>query len=95
MDLPDIILMIIDRLHRANYQAYVVGGAIRDMCLGRTPMDWDVATSAPLEQIQAIFQDIRHFNLKHGTVTIVGAKSQSEVTTFRGDGDSLKTLEGE
>jgi putative nucleotidyltransferase with HDIG domain len=95
MDLPDIILMIIDRLHRSNYQAYVVGGAIRDMCLGRTPMDWDVATSAPLEQIQAIFQDIRHFNLKHGTVTIVGAKSQSEVTTFRGDGDSLKTLEGD
>jgi putative nucleotidyltransferase with HDIG domain len=95
MDLPDIILIIIDRLHRSNYQAYVVGGAIRDVCLGRTPVDWDVVTSAPLEQIKLIFQDIRHFNLKHGTVTIMGAKGHSEVTTFRGDGDSLKTLEGD
>ena len=95
MDLPDIILIIIDRLHSSGYQAYVVGGAIRDMCLGRTPMDWDVTTSAPLEQIKTIFQDMRHFNLKHGTVTIVGAEGHFEVTTFRGDENSLKTLEND
>lgn len=93
MDLPDIILIIIDRLHSSGYQAYVVGGAIRDMCLGRTPMDWDVTTSASLEQINLIFRDMRHFNLKHGTVTIVGAKGHFEVTTFKGDGKSLKALE--
>jgi poly(A) polymerase/tRNA nucleotidyltransferase (CCA-adding enzyme) len=95
MDLPEIILMIIDRLHRSGHKAYVVGGVVRDMCLGRTPTDWDVTTSASLEQIKTIFQDLRHFNLKHETVTIVGAKGHCEVTTFRGDENSLKTLKND
>jgi poly(A) polymerase/tRNA nucleotidyltransferase (CCA-adding enzyme) len=95
MDVPDVISAIIDRLHNSGYQAYVVGGAIRDMYLDRTPLDWDVATSAPQEQIKLIFRDMRHFNLKHETVTLVGAEGHVEVTTFRGTENSPKTLEGD
>lgn len=93
MNLPDIVSTIIDRLHRSGHEAYVVGGAIRDLYVGRTPIDWDVTTSASLDQIKLIFHDIRHFNLKYGTVTILGSKSHAEVTTFRGDENSPKTLE--
>lgn len=93
MELPDIILSILDRLHSSGHQAYVVGGAIRDTCLGRKPVDWDVATSAPLEKIKLIFHDMGHFNLKHGTVTLVDTKRHFEVTTFKGRKNSPKTIE--
>ena len=59
MAIPDIIVTVMDRLHASGYQAYVVGGAVRDMCLHREPVDWDVTTSATVKSIESIFSDIR------------------------------------
>ncbi len=92
MEFPHILLIILDRLHRSGFEAYVVGGAIRDTCLGREPMDWDVATSAPFEAIKQIFHDMRFFTLKHGTVTIVDDGYHFEVTPFRGPQNVPKTI---
>jgi tRNA nucleotidyltransferase (CCA-adding enzyme) len=92
MNLPNIILVILDRLHRSGFQAFVVGGAIRDTCLGRTPTDWDVATSAPFEEIKLIFRDLRYFTLKHGTVTIVEKGRHFEVTPFKGPQNIPKNI---
>ena len=92
MKIPNTILVILDRLHRSGFQAYIVGGAVRDTCLGRTPTDWDVATSAPFEEITGLFQDMRYFTLKHETVTIVDKERHFEVTPFRGPQHSPKTI---
>jgi len=72
-----------------GFQAVTVGGAVRDALLGRTPGDWDVATSARPEQVLASFRRTIPTGLQHGTVTVVtgrGADSHVEVTTFRGEG---------
>ena len=76
-------------LTAAGHQAVTVGGAVRDALLGRTPGDWDVATSAPPEEVMALFKRTIPTGLQHGTVTIVtgrGEASHVEVTTFRGEG---------
>jgi tRNA nucleotidyltransferase (CCA-adding enzyme) len=73
----------------AGHEAVTVGGAVRDALLGRTPGDWDVATSARPEQVIALFKRTVPTGLQHGTVTIVtgkGIDSHVEVTTFRGEG---------
>ena len=95
MELPRIILVILDRLHRSGFQAYVVGGAIRDTCLGCKPLDWDVATSATFEEIKRVFRDRRFFTLRHETVTIVDNDHHFEVTPFRGPQNISKTLIGD
>jgi putative nucleotidyltransferase with HDIG domain len=71
-----------------------VGGAVRDFCLQRPAIDWDVATSAPPEGIKAVFRGVRHFSLKHDTVTLVHEGDHYDVTTFRGaGGDSGQSIE--
>ncbi len=84
IDLPSVVTTIIRRLLDAGHSAYVVGGAVRDVCLGRPVSDWDVTTSADPARIKAAFTDFRHFSLKHGTVTLVHENRAYEVTTFRG-----------
>ena len=84
MDIPGFVLKILKRLHTSSYQAYIVGGAVRDICLNRPITDWDVATSASPEEIKSIFSDITNFSLKHGTVTLVDTGCHYEVTAFRG-----------
>ncbi|MFC1867230.1 CCA tRNA nucleotidyltransferase [Thermodesulfobacteriota bacterium] len=88
MDMPGFVKTVISRLYNYGFKAYVVGGAIRDVCLKRPVMDWDVATSASPEEIRSIFHDIRNFSLKHETVTLVDAGHLYEITSFRGAGDS-------
>ena len=83
MNIPEFLLKSIDRLHSSGYQAYVVGGAVRDMLLNHPVTDWDVATSAPPEKISALFRDLKNFSLKHGTVTLVNDAQHYELTTFR------------
>lgn len=80
---------IINRLNEFGYQAYVVGGCVRDSILGRTPNDWDICTSALPDKVIEIFADyeIIPTGLKHGTVTIVINHIPFEVTTFRVDGN--------
>lgn len=86
--IPAEILSIIDILSGYGYGAYVVGGAVRDMRLGKTPHDWDVCTSATPDEIKKCFKEYRIIDtgLKHGTVTILMNDGQYEVTTFRIDG---------
>jgi tRNA nucleotidyltransferase/poly(A) polymerase len=78
------------RLHRAGHEAYVVGGAVRDLCMGRAATDWDVTTSASPEQIASVFKRLRSFSLKHETVTLVHRRRHYEVTTFRGPNRTLE-----
>jgi len=77
-------------LAEAGHQAVTVGGAVRDALLGRTPGDWDVATSAPPDQVQQLFPKTIPTGIAHGTITVVVGKGARrtpvEVTTFRGEG---------
>jgi tRNA nucleotidyltransferase (CCA-adding enzyme) len=79
---------ILRRLNQAGYEAYVVGGCVRDTLLGRTPGDWDICTSALPEETEQCFSDCRvlETGLKHGTVTVLWEKVPYEITTFRQDG---------
>jgi tRNA nucleotidyltransferase (CCA-adding enzyme) len=83
-ELPKFVLTILERLNSHGYESYVVGGAVRDLLMGRTVTDWDVASSASPEEIARLFQDTRHFRLKHQTVTLVHEHRCYEVTSFRG-----------
>lgn len=88
MQLPEYAQIVLERLERYGYEAYVVGGCVRDSLMGRTPKDWDVCTNALPEEVLRVF---RKFNviktgLKHGTVTVMVNREPVEVTTFRIDG---------
>ena len=80
---PDEIL---NTLQRAGYEAYYVGGCVRDHLLGRPIHDWDIATSALPEQTMACFDHCVPTGIRHGTVTVLLEQYQAEVTTFRSDG---------
>ena len=84
--IPDIVLDISGKLLKNGYQAFIVGGAIRDSLLGCQAKDWDVATDAKPDRIRNLFPEMTSFNLKHGTVTLVFKGRHFEVTTFRGGG---------
>lgn len=83
--IPNKILFVLDRLNEAGYEAFIVGGCVRDSILGKTPHDWDIATSATPEEIQEVFSGYRQTDagLKHGTVGIVIDKELIEITTYR------------
>jgi tRNA nucleotidyltransferase (CCA-adding enzyme) len=87
MKLPGFVKTLLERLHGAGFEAYVVGGAVRDMVMGRTPGDWDVVTSASPEEIESTFDDVSHFAIQHDTVTLVNRGEHYEVTPFRGEAD--------
>src|SRR5215831_17470574 len=86
---PENVREVCAKLDAAGFQAVTVGGAVRDALIGRTPGDWDVATSARPEEVLSLFARTIPTGIQHGTVTIVtgkGAASHVEVTTFRGEG---------
>lgn len=87
---PANVREVCTTLTQAGHQAVAVGGAVRDALLGRTPGDWDVASSARPEEVMVLFRNTIPTGLQHGTVTIVtgrGAHTHVEVTTFRGEGE--------
>lgn len=88
INIPNGAKLIISTLKRLGFDAFVVGGCVRDSLLGLKPKDWDICTSALPEQVEDIFKDNRiiETGLKHGTVTIVMDDGQYETTTFRTDG---------
>ena len=88
MYLPEYIQNCIDLLENAGFAAYAVGGCVRDACLGLTPHDYDLCTSALPEQTEAVFQNYRLVlaGEKHGTVTVLTEGGQIEITTFRTEG---------
>ncbi len=85
-DLPEDIIKILGILEDNGYEAYVAGGAVRDIIMGRIPHDYDVATSARPEEIKRLFSKTIDTGIKHGTVTVVYNKTGYEITTFREDG---------
>ena len=89
MKLPTYVKFIIDRLEEKGFQAYLVGGAVRDELLLRTPNDYDLCTDALPAQIKEAFSDCKIVSTgeKYGTVTVFVGEHQAEVTTFRCDGD--------
>ncbi len=78
----------LDRLHGAGYEAWVVGGCVRDFLLGQPPKDFDVTTSALPEETKAVFADCRviETGIRHGTVTVLLEGEPLEITTYRVDG---------
>ncbi len=84
--LPAYVEDVCRKLENAGYSAYCVGGAVRDLLLGRKPEDFDVATAAPPQTVQAIFSNTVPTGLMHGTVMVLTEGSKVEVTTFRQDG---------
>lgn len=87
IQLPDKVHKIIDTLEAAGYEAYAVGGCVRDSILGRKPNDWDITTRAKPEEIKSLFERTVDTGIKHGTVTVLLEKEGFEVTTYRIDGD--------
>ena len=86
IQIPKHANYIIKTLQHHGYEAYIVGGCVRDAVLGRTPSDWDITTSAKPLQIKSIFNKTIDTGLKHGTVTVMMEKEGYEVTTYRIDG---------
>lgn len=86
--IPNGAQNIIDTLEASGYEAYVVGGCVRDSLLGIVPHDWDICTSAVPSEIESCFEDRRivETGLQHGTITIIEDGVSYEVTTFRIDG---------
>lgn len=86
--IPPHVREVLGRLHRAGYQAYLVGGCVRDHLLGRTPKDYDVATSALPRQTEEVFagEPVIETGIRHGTVTVALDGQPVEVTTYRVDG---------
>ena len=90
-ELPPGALEVLRRLNTAGYQAYAVGGCVRDMARGVPPHDYDICTSALPAQTERCFAGERvvETGIKHGTVTVLMAGEPYEITTFRTDGDYL------
>lgn len=84
--MPDDVRYIIDRLNIYGFEAYIVGGCVRDSLLKREPNDWDITTNAKPEDIIRIFDKTIPTGVKHGTVTVLLNSNNYEVTTYRVDG---------
>lgn len=84
--IPEKVNHIINELNRHGFEAYAVGGCVRDMVLGRKPQDWDITTSATPQEIKRIFRRTVDTGIEHGTVTVLIDKDHYEVTTYRIDG---------
>ena len=86
IQIPEKAKYIIETIQNAGFEAYVVGGCVRDSILGRCPEDWDITTSARPEQVKQLFRRTIDTGIQHGTVTVMLDKEGFEVTTYRVDG---------
>lgn len=89
INIPENVNFILDRLNGSGYEAFVVGGCVRDSILGIEPNDWDITTSAKPDEIKSVFQDYQIIDIgeKHGTIGVVIDYKPYEITTYRLDGD--------
>ena len=87
INIPSDVNFIIRTLQDAGYEAYAVGGCVRDSVLGREPNDWDITTSAKPEEVKKLFKVTIDTGIQHGTVTVRLHKQSYEVTTYRIDGE--------
>ena len=86
IQLPEKVNTIIQTLQEHGYEAYAVGGCVRDSLLGREPGDWDITTSASPDETKKLFARTVDTGIEHGTVTVLLGKEGFEVTTYRIDG---------
>lgn len=87
IQMPDAVKQIIEKLETAGYEAFAVGGCVRDAILGREPADWDITTSAMPEEVKSLFSHTIDTGILHGTVTVMSDHVGYEVTTYRIDGE--------
>lgn len=87
IELPEKVNLIIKRLIMNGYDAYAVGGCVRDSILGRMPDDWDITTSAKPKEVKELFDRTIDTGIAHGTVTVMIDHEGFEVTTYRIDGE--------
>ena len=87
IEIPKSVKMIITILEKNGYEAFAVGGCIRDTILGRQPQDWDITTSALPQQVKELFNKTLDTGIQHGTVTVMMSRVGYEVTTYRIDGE--------
>lgn len=89
IQMPDNVRFILNKLEENNFDAYIVGGCVRDSLIGKTPNDWDICTNALPQDILRVFDGFNTFDagIKHGTVSLVLEKEVYEITTFRIDGE--------
>lgn len=87
IEIPKKAYKILNALENAGYEAYVVGGCVRDSLLGIKPDDWDITTSATPDQVKEVFSRTVDTGIKHGTVSVICEGELFEVTTYRIDGD--------
>ena len=89
VDLPPKVKYIIDKIYENNYEAYIVGGCVRDSILGFEPNDYDITTSATPKVIKEIFRDFKciDIGIEHGTVSVVIDDDIYEITTYRIEGE--------
>ncbi len=85
--LPEKVDIIINTIQSAGFEAYAVGGCVRDSILGREPGDWDITTSAMPQQVKELFAKTFDTGIEHGTVTVLLGREGFEVTTYRIDGE--------
>ncbi len=91
-ELPSYVVDILNSLEQHGFEAYVVGGSVRDIIMGNSPHDYDITTSALPEQVIDIFSEshrVIETGIKHGTVTVICEKNPVEITTYRIDGNYL------
>lgn len=88
IETPERVNYIINKLEGRGYEAYIVGGCVRDSILGEKPHDYDICSSALPEEVMGVFDKsvVIPTGLKHGTVTVVIDANAYEITTFRIDG---------
>ena len=86
INLPEAVENIIETLDKAGFEGFIVGGCVRDACLGVEPKDWDITTSAKPEEVKALFKRTIDTGIEHGTVTVMMERQGYEVTTYRIDG---------
>ena len=87
MQVPEKVNFIINTLIEHGFEAYAVGGCVRDTILNRDPGDWDITTSANPEEVKKLFRRTIDTGIEHGTVTVMMNKEGFEVTTYRIDGE--------
>ena len=91
IDIPKYVKSVTNGLERAGFEAYIVGGCVRDALLGKKPYDYDVTTSATPQEMKEVLSDFKiiETGIKHGTLTVLSEGNPIEVTTHRVDGDYL------
>lgn len=89
--LPGPVLAVLRKLSEKRYEAFVVGGCVRDILMGKEPADWDICTSCKPAEIKEIFAGFKTLDtgIKHGTVTVIVENMPIEITTYRVDGDYI------